>query len=87
MVAIGLKVVVGPGLMTVASLLIGLRNTLFKVTIVQVMIFPLILFFYFSGNLKVNSLHDHDLACGRQLYLKELFLLFLPKNIMFIQPF
>ncbi|KAL9297157.1 hypothetical protein ACSQ67_023053 [Phaseolus vulgaris] len=35
MVAIGLKVVVGPGLMTVASLLIGLRNTLFKVTIVQ----------------------------------------------------
>ncbi|KAK7374496.1 hypothetical protein VNO80_07926 [Phaseolus coccineus] len=35
MMAIGLKVVVGPGLMTVASLLIGLRYTLFKVTIVQ----------------------------------------------------
>jgi len=87
MVAIGLKVVVGPGLMTVASLLIGLRCTLFKVAIVQV-IFPFIfIFFYFSGCLKVNSLHDYDLACGRQLYLKELFLLFLPKNIMFILPF
>jgi len=44
-------------------------------------------FFYFSGHLKVNSLHDHDLACGRQLYLRELFLLFSPKNIMFIQLF
>ncbi|BAT83398.1 hypothetical protein VIGAN_04053900 [Vigna angularis var. angularis] len=35
MVAVVLKFVVGPGLMTVASLLIGLRCTLFKVTIVQ----------------------------------------------------
>ncbi|KAJ1443706.1 Membrane transport protein [Sesbania bispinosa] len=33
--AIGLKVVVGPALMAVASLVIGLRNTLFKVAIVQ----------------------------------------------------
>ncbi|WVZ05810.1 hypothetical protein V8G54_019156 [Vigna mungo] len=35
MVAVVLKFVVGPGLMTVASLLIGLRCTLFKVTILQ----------------------------------------------------
>ncbi|XP_004489167.1 probable auxin efflux carrier component 8 [Cicer arietinum] len=35
MVAIGLKVLVGPALMVVASFLIGLRNTLFKVAIVQ----------------------------------------------------
>ncbi|XP_057440392.1 auxin efflux carrier component 8-like [Lotus japonicus] len=35
MVAIGLKIVVGPGLMAVASLVTGLRNTLFKVAIVQ----------------------------------------------------
>lgn len=33
--AIGLKVVIGPALMAVASLVIGLRNTLFKVAIVQ----------------------------------------------------
>ncbi|TKY65216.1 putative auxin efflux carrier component 5 [Spatholobus suberectus] len=35
MVAIGLKVVLGPALMAVASLVIGLRDTLFKVAIVQ----------------------------------------------------
>ncbi|CAJ1828113.1 unnamed protein product [Sphenostylis stenocarpa] len=35
MVAIGLKVVGGPGLMAVASLVIGLRDTLFKVAIAQ----------------------------------------------------
>ncbi|KAL3000570.1 hypothetical protein AAZX31_09G220100 [Glycine max] len=56
MVAIGLKVVLGPTLMAVASFVIGLRDTLFKVAIVQ-------------------------------LYPKELFLLFLPKSIMSIQPF
>jgi len=36
MVAIGLKVLVGPALMALASIVIGLRNTLFKVAIVQV---------------------------------------------------
>ncbi|KAL2330028.1 hypothetical protein Fmac_017609 [Flemingia macrophylla] len=35
MVAIGLKVVVGPALMALASLVIGLRDTLFKVAVVQ----------------------------------------------------
>ncbi|CAL5191239.1 unnamed protein product [Lathyrus oleraceus] len=35
MVAIGLKVLVGPALMALASIVIGLRNTLFKVAIVQ----------------------------------------------------
>ncbi|KHN11585.1 Putative auxin efflux carrier component 5 [Glycine soja] len=35
MVAIGLKVVLGPTLMAVASFVIGLRDTLFKVAIVQ----------------------------------------------------
>ncbi|PNX74746.1 auxin efflux carrier component [Trifolium pratense] len=35
MVAIGLKVVVGPALMALASIVIGLRNTLFKVAVVQ----------------------------------------------------
>ncbi|KAL5095964.1 hypothetical protein RYX36_000291 [Vicia faba] len=35
MVAIGLKVLVGPALMALASIFIGLRNTLFKVAIVQ----------------------------------------------------
>ncbi|KAK7340498.1 hypothetical protein VNO77_21203 [Canavalia gladiata] len=35
MVAIGLKILVGPALMFVASLVIGLRGTLFKVAIVQ----------------------------------------------------
>ncbi|RZB53701.1 auxin efflux carrier component 8-like [Glycine soja] len=35
MVAIGLKVVLGPALMAVASLVIGLRDKLFKVAIVQ----------------------------------------------------
>lgn len=48
MVAIGLRVVVGPPLMAVASIVIGLRNTLFKVAIVQVVIssffFSLLLF-------------------------------------------
>ncbi|AES77331.2 auxin efflux carrier family transporter [Medicago truncatula] len=34
-VAIGLKVLVGPALMALASIVIGLRNTLFKVAIVQ----------------------------------------------------
>ncbi|CAK8540609.1 unnamed protein product [Lathyrus sativus] len=35
LVAIGLKVLVGPALMALASIVIGLRNTLFKVAIVQ----------------------------------------------------
>ncbi|XP_027352499.1 probable auxin efflux carrier component 1b [Abrus precatorius] len=35
MVAIGLKILIGPALMAVASLVIGLRDTLFKVAIVQ----------------------------------------------------
>ncbi|GAU16461.1 hypothetical protein TSUD_166930 [Trifolium subterraneum] len=35
MVAIGLKVMVGPALMALASIVIGLRNTLFKVAVVQ----------------------------------------------------
>ena len=36
MVAIGLKVVLGPALMAVASLVIGLRDKLFKVAIVAI---------------------------------------------------
>lgn len=36
MVAIGLKFLVGPALMAVASIVIGLRDTMLKVAIVQV---------------------------------------------------
>lgn len=46
MVAIGLKVVLGPALMAVASLVIGLRDKLFKVAIVQV-IFSFLFSFMF----------------------------------------
>ena len=43
MVAMGLKFLLGPALMTVASIVIGLRDTMLKVAIVQVFFF-LILF-------------------------------------------
>jgi len=43
MVAMGLKFLLGPALMAVASIVIGLRDTMLKVAIVQVFFF-LILF-------------------------------------------
>jgi auxin efflux carrier family len=46
MVAMGLKFLVGPALMAVASIVIGLRDTTLKVAIVQVifLFFSLLLF-------------------------------------------
>jgi hypothetical protein len=51
MVAIGLKVVVGPALMALASIVIGLRNTLFKVAVVQVTSFLFLFCTTFSDHL------------------------------------
>lgn len=60
MVAIGLKILVGPALMALASIVIGLRNTLFKVAIVQVTSF----FFLFS-----TTFSDHHLFKVKHLML------------------
>lgn len=49
MVAIGLKFLVGPALMAVASIVIGLRDTMLKVAIVQV-IFSFFSMSTFSDN-------------------------------------
>ena len=63
MVAIGLKVVLGPALMAVASLVIGLRDTLFKVAIVQVIFsfFFSLSIFIFHNNYAIITVLIHDL--------------------------
>ncbi|KAL5143575.1 Auxin efflux carrier component 8 [Glycine soja] len=59
MVAIGLKVVLGPTLMAVASFVIGLRDTLFKVAIVQAALPQGIVPFVFA---KEYNVHPADLV-------------------------
>ncbi|KAL5167314.1 Auxin efflux carrier component 8 [Glycine soja] len=59
MVAIGLKVVLGPALMAVASLVIGLRDKLFKVAIVQAALPQGIVPFVFA---KEYNVHPADLV-------------------------
>ncbi|RZB93616.1 auxin efflux carrier component 8-like [Glycine soja] len=54
MVAIGLKVVLGPTLMAVASFVIGLRDTLFKVAIVQAALPQVIVPFVFAKEYNVH---------------------------------
>jgi auxin efflux carrier family len=46
MVAMGLKFLVGPALMAVASIVIGLRDTTLKVAIVQVMFLSFLLLIF-----------------------------------------
>jgi len=49
LVAMGLKFLLGPALMAVASIVIGLRDTMLKVAIVQVL-FSLFFNYYFLDN-------------------------------------
>lgn len=83
-ISMGMKFVVGPAVMAVASLAIGIRGKLLHVAIIQVFIQTLIIYINSSFNNTTNIYIYIGHGSSRLLYLQGLSPSSLPRNTMFM---